>query len=85
MTAIGRIVLTDIGRNVKVEGMTTTFAYREAGRVMRPLQRGADPDVRLNPWLLWRPEAPDERMVLTVAELAECRCPDLCDRDHANE
>ena len=40
---------------------------------------------RLNPWLLWRSERPAERGVLSVAELAECLCPDLCDRDHANE
>ena len=38
-----------------------------------------------NPWLLWRSEAPAETDVLTVAELSECSCPDLCDRDHANE
>ncbi|MCV0402575.1 MAG: hypothetical protein K5924_02565 [Chloroflexi bacterium] len=40
---------------------------------------------RLNPWLLWRPEQPAQPNVLSVAELAECHCPDLCDRDHANE
>ena len=38
-----------------------------------------------NPWLLWRIDLPDGHEVLSVAELAECRCPDLCDRDHANE
>lgn len=38
-----------------------------------------------NPWLQWRPEAPDRPQILTVAELAECVCPDLCDRDHPNE
>jgi hypothetical protein len=38
-----------------------------------------------NPWLLWRPAAPVEPARLTVAELAECRCPELCDRDHDNE
>jgi hypothetical protein len=38
-----------------------------------------------NPWMLWRPESPAETEVLTVAELAECRCPDLCNRDHGNE
>jgi hypothetical protein len=38
-----------------------------------------------DPWQLWRPETPVERQLLTVAELTECRCPDLCDRDHANE
>ncbi|HSK93294.1 MAG TPA: hypothetical protein VLA76_04470 [Candidatus Angelobacter sp.] len=38
-----------------------------------------------NPWLLWRPESPAEPQRLTVAELAECRCPELCDRDHDND
>jgi hypothetical protein len=38
-----------------------------------------------DPWLAWRPEFPQERETLSVAELADCRCPDLCDRDHANE
>jgi hypothetical protein len=40
---------------------------------------------RPNPWLRWRPAAPQHRHVLSVAELAECTCPDLCNRDHANE
>jgi hypothetical protein len=40
---------------------------------------------RMNPWLRWRPEGPSRPQVLSVAELAECTCPDLCDRDHANE
>jgi hypothetical protein len=39
----------------------------------------------MNPWLLWRPEAPASPEVLTVAEMAECVCPDLCNRDHVNE
>jgi hypothetical protein len=51
--------------------------------------RPDDPDdmsIRMNPWLLWRPEVPArQREILSVAELAECRCPELCDRDHANE
>lgn len=38
-----------------------------------------------NPWLLWRPEMPAEPERLTVAELAECCCPELCDRDHDND
>jgi hypothetical protein len=38
-----------------------------------------------NPWLLWSIETPAEREVLSVAQLAECSCPDLCDRDHPNE
>lgn len=57
--------------------MPTQTPTRSAGRETAP--PGA------NPWLLWSIETPDERQVLSVAELAECRCPDLCDRDHANE
>ena len=38
-----------------------------------------------NPWLVWRAELPDGQVTLSVAELADCCCPDLCDRDHANE
>jgi hypothetical protein len=42
-------------------------------------------DIRLI-WLGWRPASPHEHaQVLTVAELSECRCPELCDRDHPNE
>ena len=40
---------------------------------------------RVNPWLLWRNADPVDPQVLSVAQLAECRCPDLCDRDHVNE
>lgn len=36
-------------------------------------------------WLQWRPEQVEEPQRLSVAELAECLCPDLCNRDHANE
>jgi hypothetical protein len=42
-------------------------------------------EIRMNPWVLWRPELPQQRPVLSVAELAECRCPGLCNRDHVNE
>ena len=38
-----------------------------------------------NSWLHWRPELPEAPRRLTVAELAECICPDLCNRDHPNE
>ncbi|MGH2417928.1 MAG: hypothetical protein ACRDFY_06310 [Candidatus Limnocylindria bacterium] len=50
-------------------------------RTSRPLPS----DGTFNPWMLWSVETPRERVVLSIAELAECRCPDLCDRDHANE
>jgi hypothetical protein len=38
-----------------------------------------------NAWLQWSLELPEEPRRLSVAELAECLCPDLCDRDHGNE
>lgn len=52
--------------------------------VNRP-QRAADGPATINPWLLWNVEMPGARQILSVAEMAECCCPDLCDRDHANE
>jgi hypothetical protein len=36
-------------------------------------------------WLLWRTETQVEPGVLSVAELSECCCPDVCDRDHDND
>ena len=48
-------------------------------------QRPADGPATINPWLLWTVEMPAAREILSVAEMAECCCPDLCDRDHANE
>ena len=39
----------------------------------------------VNPWQLWNPQVPAQQPVLSVAELSECRCPDLCNRDHVNE
>ena len=53
-----------------------------ADRTRRAIEAG---EARVNPWLLWRPERPQPPQVLTVAELAECACPDLCNRDHVNE
>ena len=61
--------------------MYTTTTSPTPRRTVRPT-----PDqVAINPWLLWRTEAPSEPQILSIAELAECRCPDLCDRDHVNE
>lgn len=53
-----------------------------AGQRNRTVQAGS---ASINPWLRWRPERPHAPQVLTVAELAECHCPDICNRDHANE
>jgi hypothetical protein len=48
--------------------------------------RSVDVDpARISPWLNWRPKNRRPMPVLSVAELAECTCPDLCDRDHPNE
>jgi hypothetical protein len=44
-----------------------------------------DADGPFHPWLLWRPETPARHAVLTIADRAECECPDLCNRDHDNE
>ncbi len=46
-----------------------------------PPRRGLQADS----WLLWRLELPEQPSPLTVADLAECLCPDLCNRDHDNE
>ncbi len=36
--------------------------------------------------LRWRRQPADiDPPVITVAEVAECGCPDLCNRDHENE
>jgi hypothetical protein len=50
----------------------------------RPI-RNVAVDAASDPWLTWSIETPDLPPVLSVAEMADCRCPDLCDRDHANE
>jgi len=60
--------------------MYTTTASPAPRRTVRPT-----PDQASNPWLLWRIEAPSEPHGLSIAEMAECRCPDLCNRDHGNE
>lgn len=62
--------------------MFTTFTIPTRSR---PSRRPSAEAAALNPWLLWRIERPHERQVLSVAELAECGCPDLCNRDHENE
>jgi hypothetical protein len=36
---------------------------------------------RLN-WRTWRDARPEERELLTSAELSECTCPEICQRDH---
>jgi hypothetical protein len=54
-------------------------------RAPRPIRFVAERASQMNPWLLWRPQLPFQGQVLSVAELADCTCPELCNRDHANE
>jgi hypothetical protein len=63
-----------------------TYTNRPSGHRPRAGARTIDAsEARMNPWLLWRPEAPSVPEVLTSAEMDECRCPGLCNRDHVNE
>ncbi len=61
------------------------YSTRATAPPLRPARAEGRLSTRANPWALWRLDVPREPEMLTVAELAECRCPDLCDRDHANE
>jgi hypothetical protein len=33
-------------------------------------------------WRTWRAARPEEQELLTSAELSECTCPEICQRDH---
>jgi hypothetical protein len=80
MDGIGIIVLTDAIPTSRLVRMT----IQASPTLASPARRRSD-DQPFNPWLRWSVETPAQREVLTSAELSECRCPDLCDRDHANE
>ena len=63
-----------------------TYTTRQVGRSPTARSRTVEAgDARVNPWLLWRPEGPEASQVLNSAEMDECRCPGLCNRDHVNE
>jgi hypothetical protein len=81
MEVIARIVFTDGYGPATVIGMYTPAPTSAP----ISLRRSTRDQASVDPWLLWRAEAPAPRDRLSVAELAECRCPDLCDRDHDNE
>lgn len=36
-------------------------------------------------WRTWRSARPAEPDVLTSAELSECTCPEICNRDHERD
>jgi hypothetical protein len=89
MTIISRIVLPYGAPDAMVMGMLNHIVSAQAtGRDARPTSVPDGAGVfatRPNAWLNWRPKRRPRPQVLSVAELAECTCPDLCDRDHANE
>jgi hypothetical protein len=60
----------------------TTHQVGQRPQATRPVDAG---EARMNPWLLWQPDAPQAPQVLNSAEMDECRCPGLCNRDHVNE
>jgi hypothetical protein len=83
MTSIRRIVLSYGTHPAMVNHMlqdTLTQPLPLGGD-----RRSANERALISPWLNWRPKRRRPIPVLSVAELAECTCPDLCDRDHANE
>jgi hypothetical protein len=88
MTIISKIVLLYGTLPAMVVGMLNQIVTAQAsGPAARPtLSDGSGPfAIRSNAWLNWRPKRRPRQHVLSVAELAECTCPDYCDRDHANE
>ncbi len=77
MVGIQRIALTDTSARGIMRAMFQTHAPTRAPATA--------PITSDEAWLAWRPETPADSEQLSVAQLAECRCPELCDRDHANE
>ncbi len=65
--------------NQVITSRATAMHFREPPRPsMAMLQRNLR-------WRRWRVNRPHEPELLTSAELAECTCPDLCQRDHGND
>jgi len=66
--------------------LQNTYRLERSREMAQPFGAGLRDRVsRMNSWLRWRPAVPRQRPVLSVAELAECTCPEICNRDHANE
>ena len=67
--------------------LNNLVSAQATGLAARPLvPDGSRPfAIRPDAWLNWRPKRHPRTQVLSVAELAECTCPDICDRDHPNE
>ena len=68
--------------------LNNTLSAPATGHAARPTPFSNGPQpfaIRPDAWLNWRPKRHQRPHVLSMAELAECTCPDLCDRDHPNE
>jgi hypothetical protein len=88
MATIRRIVLSYGTNLAMLDGMLqdTLITTRRTTMFDRAQADRAQADrARISPWLNWRPNQRRPMPVLSIAELAECTCPDLCDRDHPNE
>jgi hypothetical protein len=89
MTTIPEIVLLYGTLPAMVVGMLNHLVSAQATGRVTPSTPVTDTShafaIRPDAWLNWRPKRRPRAQVLSVAELAECTCPDLCDRDHPNE
>lgn len=66
--------------------MTTTTMPAPARWLTPSPAQLPTPAVVLHAWRSWSLKLfPQEPRLLTVADLAECECPHLCNRDHPNE
>ena len=83
MTPIRRIVLPYGTNLAMLYGMLQDTLITTRRTTM--FDRAQADRARISPWLNWRPKNRRPVPVLSIAELAECTCPDLCDRDHPNE
>jgi hypothetical protein len=83
MTTIRRIVLLYGTNLAMLDGMLQDTLITTRRTTM--FDRAQADRARISPWLNWRPKQRRPMPVLSIAELAECTCPDLCDRDHPNE
>ena len=84
MTPIRRIVLSYGTNLAMLYGMLQDTLV--ATRPTTLFERAQADRARISPWLNWRPQKqPRPAPALSIAEMAECTCPDLCDRDHPNE
>ena len=89
MTTIPEIVLLYGTLPAMVVSMLNHIVSAQAAGLAAPSNSVSDVSrafgIRPDAWLHWRPKRRPRTHVLSVAELAECTCPEICDRDHPNE